>query len=65
MGMINAVWHEAHPMPARATLDQRVEWHVAHAKACGCRAITGKLRDQMIARGIDVDTLNAKRPAKK
>jgi len=35
--MLNVTWHDAHPMPARATLDQRVTWHVTHAKACGCR----------------------------
>lgn len=34
---INAAWHEAHPMPKNATLDQRVAWHIAHAAACGCR----------------------------
>jgi hypothetical protein len=36
-GMINADWHRANRMPTRATLDQRVDWHLAHAKACGCR----------------------------
>jgi hypothetical protein len=56
--MINARWHKAHPMPPRATLDERIAWHIAHAKACGCRTITGKLRSNMEARGIDVDTLN-------
>ena len=35
--MLNAAWHKAHPMSARATLDERVAWHVDHAKACGCR----------------------------
>lgn len=34
---INAKWHAAHPMPENATLDQRVAWHVEHAKTCGCR----------------------------
>ena len=34
---MNAVWHDAHPMPPRATLAQRVDWHVAHARACECR----------------------------
>jgi hypothetical protein len=34
---INAAWHKANRMPARATLDQRVEWHLAHRKACACR----------------------------
>jgi hypothetical protein len=43
MSKINAAWHAAHPMPKNPTLDQRIEWHVAHAKACGCREIAGKL----------------------
>ncbi|MEX0853915.1 MAG: hypothetical protein WD036_11635 [Bauldia sp.] len=59
MGKINAAWHRAHPMPKTATLDQRIAWHIAHAQACGCREIAGKLRDQMIARGIDVDAMTA------
>jgi hypothetical protein len=37
--VINATWHKQHPMPMGSTLSQRVQWHVAHAKACGCRAI--------------------------
>ena len=37
MAAVNARWHAAHPMPPKATLDQRVRWHLAHAKACGCR----------------------------
>ena len=37
--MINAKWHKQHIMPMGSTLSQRVAWHVAHAKACGCRAI--------------------------
>jgi hypothetical protein len=36
---MNATWHRAHPMPPRATLDQRVRWHVAHARHCGCRPV--------------------------
>ena len=35
--MINAAWHEAHPMPKNPTLEQRVAWHIAHSAACGCR----------------------------
>jgi hypothetical protein len=26
-------------MPMGSTLSERVKWHVAHAKACGCREI--------------------------
>jgi len=38
--MINATWHKAHPMPTRPTAQQRLRWHVAHAKVCGCRKLT-------------------------
>ncbi len=37
MPKINADWHRANRMPPRATLDQRVAWHLAHRAACGCR----------------------------
>ncbi len=36
-GKLNAEWHKANRMPAQATLDQRVRWHLAHAKNCACR----------------------------
>ena len=36
---INAFWHQKHPMPKNPALEQRVDWHLAHAKACGCRNI--------------------------
>ena len=34
---LNRAWHEAHRMPPRATLDQRVKWHKDHLKHCACR----------------------------
>jgi hypothetical protein len=34
---LNAAWHKAHRMPPKATLDERVSWHLAHLEACGCR----------------------------
>ena len=37
LAVINAKWHRQHVMPMGSTLSQRVKWHVAHAKACGCR----------------------------
>jgi hypothetical protein len=36
-GNINAEWHRVNRMPPKATLEQRVQWHLAHLKACGCR----------------------------
>lgn len=38
MGKINAEWHKSNRMPAKATLDQRVTWHLEHRKHCGCRS---------------------------
>lgn len=54
MGKINADWHRAHPMPKNPTMDQRVEWHLAHAGACGCRAIHGTVLAEVKRRGIEV-----------
>lgn len=34
---LNADWHRAHPMPAKATFEQRLAWHREHVRACGCR----------------------------
>jgi hypothetical protein len=36
---MNARWHAAHPVPKKASLDERVQWHVAHAAHCACRDI--------------------------
>ena len=62
MGKINAIWHRAHPMPKNPTLDQRIEWHLAHATACGCRAIHGKVLEELKRRGTKVPTLTNHRP---
>jgi dihydrofolate reductase len=48
---INKAWHRAHPMAARATFDQRTAWHVAHANACGCRAMPVSIRKALAAAG--------------
>jgi hypothetical protein len=39
-------------MPKNATIDQRIEWHLEHAKNCTCRKIEGKLAEEMTKRGI-------------
>jgi hypothetical protein len=41
---INEAWHKKHLMPKNPTLDQRVKWHMEHAKNCGCREIPEKLK---------------------
>ena len=44
---INAAWHATYPMPPMATVEQRIAWHLAHAKHCRCRPIPPKLRAQI------------------
>jgi hypothetical protein len=34
---LNAKWHRQHVMPKNPSMAQRLRWHVAHARACGCR----------------------------
>lgn len=52
MGKINAAWHEAHPMPKNPSLDERVDWHLAHAAACGCRGLPASILAELARRGI-------------
>jgi len=51
---LNKKWHLANPMPKNPTLDQRIASHVEHQKNCGCRKITGTLKDEMKKRKIKI-----------
>jgi hypothetical protein len=42
---INREWHEQNPMPPKATLAQRIRWHVEHAKHCDCRPMPESIAD--------------------
>jgi hypothetical protein len=44
---INRQWHLTHPIPRNPSLAQRIEWHLTHARECGCRPIPPKLLAQM------------------
>jgi hypothetical protein len=45
-----ADWHRANRMPKNPTLDQRLDWHVAHAKVCGCREMPDSIRAAIAGR---------------
>ena len=49
---INAEWHTKNRMPKNPTLNQKVEWHLAHAKNCTCRPLTGKILEEIKKRGL-------------
>jgi hypothetical protein len=46
----NRIWHELNPMPKRASVDQRIEWHREHARQCGCRPIPPGLQTEIMLR---------------
>jgi hypothetical protein len=48
---MNVTWHRKHRMPPRATLAQRVRWHVAHAKHCNCRPMPKTVQAALRAAG--------------
>lgn len=53
---INKEWHAAHPMPENPTLKERVVWHIAHARHCGCREIPANLRAIIKKRNLKIFT---------
>jgi len=54
MEKLNATWHLKHPMPRNASLEQRVKWHIGHAKACGCREVPKTILAEFKTRRIAV-----------
>lgn len=62
---INADWHRAHVLGQGAPMDQRVEWHLAHVRECGCRGIPDTVRDELERRGLPVPTRPADPPTER
>jgi hypothetical protein len=50
---INATWHLRHKMPADPTLDQRVKWHMAHARHCSCSAVDEEILEELKRRYLN------------
>jgi hypothetical protein len=44
---INKEWHLKNKMPKNPTAEQRIKWHIAHAKNCSCRPIPEKLAQEI------------------
>jgi len=50
---INATWHLANKMPKNPTIDQKIKWHLSHAKNCSCRPLGGKILEEIKKREIE------------
>ncbi|MGF6306067.1 hypothetical protein ABIB82_000513 [Bradyrhizobium sp. i1.8.4] len=42
---LNRDWHRLHRMSPRATREQRIKWHVAHA--CACRPVLDNIKSEV------------------
>jgi hypothetical protein len=49
---LNRDWHHRHVMPEAASVDERVKWHLEHAKQCGCRPIPATVLQEMTRSGV-------------
>jgi hypothetical protein len=54
---MNKEWHAKNKMPERATLQERIEWHVRHQRFCACRAMPKSLLKYVAAKKADRATL--------
>ncbi len=59
MTQINREWHADHKMPANPSEDQRIAWHIEHARNCGCRKIEGGVAALFRKRGIPIPKLRS------
>ena len=51
---INKEWHLKNKMPKNPSLDERIKWHVEHAKNCLCRPLGGKILEEIKKRGLKI-----------
>ena len=49
---INKEWHAKNKMPKNPTPDQRIDWHIEHAKNCACWPIPAKLKTEIEKRKV-------------
>ncbi|GAB4304000.1 MAG: hypothetical protein Kow0090_19580 [Myxococcota bacterium] len=47
---INKDWHEKHRMSKNPSLEERIDWHIEHAKHCACRPIPKSLIAKIVSR---------------
>jgi hypothetical protein len=48
---MNKEWHEDHRLDPKATEDERIAWHVEHARECGCRDMPDSIKTRLAERG--------------
>lgn len=44
---INKEWHQDNKMPIKATLDQKIKWHIDHVAHCKCRPMPDTIKKEI------------------
>lgn len=52
MNKINKEWHLKNRMSKNPSFEERLNWHVEHAKNCNCREMPEKMKEEVKKRGI-------------
>jgi hypothetical protein len=52
---INLAWHAMHKIPRDASLNERINWNMAHLKNCSCRTEMQSETTEEIKKYIDKD----------
>jgi len=50
---MNKEWHAKNKMPERATLKERIDWHVRHQRFCACREMPKSLLKHVTAKRVN------------
>lgn len=54
---VNREWHLTHKLGRKASLEERLAWHVQHVANCDCRQMPPSIRRELEARGLNTPTL--------
>ena len=49
---LNKEWHAKNRMRKNASIGERIAWHMAHARHCGCRPIPQSLMPEIQKREL-------------
>jgi hypothetical protein len=44
---INTAWHSRNRLPEDPTLDQKIKWHIEHARHCSCRSFDPEILEEL------------------
>jgi hypothetical protein len=44
---LNKEWHLQHRMPKNPTMEERIRWHIEHAKHCTCREMPATIKEEI------------------